>query len=103
MHRIPMNNNLLRKVRGEAVYQAVIIDLANAGLIDKDSAENLLGYKFLDAWGKSQYVKPIHEVTVEVGSLADAVNEEVAEKKSKKAKKEVAKEEVAAENTEVKE
>lgn len=57
MHRIPMNNNLLRKARGEASYQAVIVDLAKAGLIDKTKAETLLGYDIKDTWEDSQYAK----------------------------------------------
>lgn len=75
-----MNGNLLRRTRGEPGYQAVIIDLALAGIIDKSKAENLLGYKIKDSWGTSQYSKKVSEEAAKEESEAeDTVVEETTE------------------------
>lgn len=55
MKRKCLLNNLSMDVcRKDKVYAAVIIDLAIAGAVNKDVAENLLGYKIPDS------VKPPH-------------------------------------------
>lgn len=43
-----LNNLILDNKRKDQVYQAVITDLALAGVIDMSVAEGLLGYKIPD-------------------------------------------------------
>lgn len=40
-----LNNMRMDRIRKETMYQAVIIDLAVNGAIDKDKAEDILGYE----------------------------------------------------------
>ena len=45
MKKCMLNNTRLDRIRREVEYQAVIIDLAVNGAIDKEKAEGILGYK----------------------------------------------------------
>lgn len=45
MPKPKVNNVVLDNERKDNTYQAVIIDLALAGAIDKSIAENILGYQ----------------------------------------------------------
>ena len=56
-----INRLTARNLRREPIYQMAIIDLANAGAIDKGIAENLLGYKIPDYIGLPPHFKAKEE------------------------------------------
>lgn len=48
-----LNNTRLRVYRNSQAYQAVLIDLAVNGIIDKDKTEKLLGYEI------PKFIRPV--------------------------------------------
>lgn len=44
MARCTLNNMIMRNVRKTHAYQTVIVDLVLLGVVEKDTAEKLLGY-----------------------------------------------------------
>ena len=45
MARCTLNNMIMRNVRKTHAYQTALVDLALLGVVEKDTAEKLLGYE----------------------------------------------------------
>ena len=65
MTKCMLNNTRMNLFRREQVYQAVLIDLALAGAVDKKLVEAILGYEIPD------YIKPLVEGNVYDDASAD--------------------------------
>lgn len=61
MRIIKMNNVQLQAARGSREYQAVLIDLISAGLIDKAKGEALLGCSIPEHLSASRYSEEVKE------------------------------------------
>ena len=46
MARCTLNNMIMRNVRKTHAYQTALVDLVLLGVVEKDTAEKLLGYTF---------------------------------------------------------